>query len=141
MRDTIDLGTPVLEQLAACWLIENGETFLPARRRMLAARRDDCLRLMETFFPQWQTQLPQGGLSFWVELPDALATRFATGAESRGIHLGAGTRFGLAGAFERYIRMPFTQPEAILQEAFIALQPIWSSLINQPPIIRHRKYI
>lgn len=141
MRDTIDLGTPVLEQLAARWLIENGESFLPARREMLAARRDDCLRLMQAFFPQWQTQIPQGGLSFWVELPEALATRFATGAESAGIHLGAGTRFGLAGAFERYLRMPFTQPETVLQEAFMALQPIWSSLINQPPLIRQRKAI
>ena len=108
---------------------------------MLATRRDDCLRLMQDIFPAWQTQLPQGGLSFWVELPEALATRFATGAESVGIHLGAGTRFGLAGAFERYLRMPFTQPEAILQEAFMALQPIWSSLIKQPSIIRQRKYI
>ena len=141
MRDTIDLGTPVLEQLAARWLIENGETFLPAHRRMLASSRDDCLRLMQLFFPEWRTQLPQGGLSFWVELPEALATRFATGAENVGIHLGAGTRFGLAGAFERYLRMPFTQPESILQEAFMALQPIWSSLINQPQIIRQRKYI
>jgi len=141
MRDTLDLGTPVLEQLTARWLIENGETFLPAHRHMLATRRDDCLRLMQDIFPAWQTQLPQGGLSFWVELPEALATRFATGAESVGIHLGAGTRFGLAGAFERYLRMPFTQPEAILQEAFMALQPIWSSLIKQPSIIRQRKYI
>ena len=34
---------------------------------------------------------------FWVELPDMLATLFSARAESQGIHIGTGTRFGLEG--------------------------------------------
>ncbi|CDL23684.1 Transcriptional regulator, GntR family domain / Aspartate aminotransferase [Klebsiella pneumoniae IS53] len=31
-RDSLDLGTPLLEQLACCWLLENAATLLPPRR-------------------------------------------------------------------------------------------------------------
>nr|WP_318382542.1 PLP-dependent aminotransferase family protein [uncultured Enterobacter sp.] len=141
IRDTLDLGSPVLEQLATCWLMENAGQFLPARREMLSARRDMCAALIHERFPLWQLAQPQGGLSFWIELPDAMATLFATRAESVGINLGAGTRFGLQGAFDRYLRMPFTLPDETLRAAFMTLQPIWASLISQPVMVKQRKYI
>lgn len=50
-RDTLDLGSPVLEQLATLWLIENSATFLPARRQMLAERRDRCGQMLREHFP------------------------------------------------------------------------------------------
>src|SRR5690606_38646255 len=40
MRETLDLGSHLLEQLATRWLIENGDDFLPARRQRLMAHRD-----------------------------------------------------------------------------------------------------
>ena len=141
MRETLDLGSPLLEQLATRWLIENGDDFLPARRQRLMTHRDDCAALLQEFFPRWQWAMPQGGLSFWVALPDALATLFATHAESAGISLGTGTRFGLQGAFDRFLRMPFSQPDDVLREAFTTLQPIWTSLIGQPVMLRQRKVI
>lgn len=141
MRETLDLGSPVLEQLATRWLIENGDDFLPARRQQLMAHRDDCAALMQEFFPHWQWVMPQGGLSFWVELPDALATLFASHAESADISLGTGTRFGLQGAFDRFLRMPFSQPDEVLRKAFTTLQPMWSSLVAQPVLSRQRKVI
>ncbi|MGK0702033.1 PLP-dependent aminotransferase family protein [Yokenella regensburgei] len=140
-RDTLDLGSPLLEQLAACWLLDNAQQLLPARRRMLAARRDMCRQLMETWFPQWRFSLPEGGLSFWVELPERVATRFAAQAESVGIHLGTGTRFGVSGAFDRYLRIPFTLEDDILQEAFQTLQPLWETVAGQQNISRVRKLV
>ncbi|MFW0766059.1 PLP-dependent aminotransferase family protein [Trabulsiella odontotermitis] len=140
-RDTLDLGSPLLEQLASCWLVENASTLLPARRQMLAARRDMCRQLMKEYFPQWRFTQPDGGLSFWVELPDMLATLFAARAESAGIHLGTGTRFGLAGAFDRYLRIPFTLEDDALRAAFNTLQPLWDSLAGQHNVMRMRKII
>lgn len=128
MRDTFDLGSPVLEQLATEWLLDNAHTFLPQRRQLLAGRRALCQTLMRTHFPEWHFRQPQGGLSFWVELPDTLATIFAARAESVGIQLGTGTRFGLAGAFDRFLRMPFALPEEAMRSAFHSLQPIWETL-------------
>lgn len=83
-RDSLDLGTPLLEQLACSWLLENAATLLPPRRNMLKARRDMCETLMAEYFPRWRFSPPEGGLSFWVELPDMLATLFSARAESRG---------------------------------------------------------
>lgn len=140
-RDTFDLGSPVLEQLATSWLLDNAEDFLPDRRRRLTSQRDLCSRLMNSHFPEWQFTQPQGGLSFWVELPDTLATLFATRAESAGIQLGTGTRFGLDGAFDRFLRMPFTLPDDTACAAFRVLQPIWDSLRLQASSGKMRKII
>ena len=140
-RDTLDLGSPLLEQLAACWLLDNAGELLPARRQMLADRRDMCSALMAEYFPEWRYVVPEGGLSFWVELPDMLATRFAARAESAGIHIGTGTRFGLSGAFDRWLRLPFTQRDIDLRSAFTTLQPVWESLTGQQNNLRTRKII
>lgn len=140
-RDTLDLGSPILEQLATCWLLENSADLLSQRRQMLATRRDMCSALMAEYFPQWRYEQPEGGLSFWVELPDMLATLFAARAEGIGIHLGTGTRFGLAGAFDRWLRLPFTHDDETLRVAFKALQPLWNSLNGQQNNLRTRKII
>lgn len=140
-RDTFDLGSPVLEQLATGWLLDNAASFLPDRRQLLSQRRDLCCELMHAHFPEWRFRQPQGGLSFWVELPDTLATLFAMRAESEGIQLGTGTRFGLAGAFDRFLRMPFTLPDETLRSAFQTLQPIWDNLRSQNSAGKIRKII
>ncbi len=140
-RDSLDLGTPLLEQLACSWLLENAATLLPPRRDMLKARRDMCETLMAEYFPRWRFSPPEGGLSFWVELPDMLATLFSARAESQGIHIGTGTRFGLEGAFDRYLRLPFTLPDEALRRAFSTLQPLWQSLAEQKENTRLRKII
>jgi DNA-binding transcriptional MocR family regulator len=135
-RDTLDLGSPLLEQLATLWLIENGDTFLPARRQMLRARRDRCAALLREHFPEWGFQMPEGGLSYWVELPDMLATQLATRAEAAGIHLGPGTRFGLSGAFDRYLRMPFSLEPAELESALVRIKPLWLALNKSGQLLK-----
>ncbi|MBZ7424036.1 PLP-dependent aminotransferase family protein [Klebsiella michiganensis] len=140
-RDSLDLGSPLLEQLACCWLLENEHRLLPSRRAMLATRRNMCGALTAEYFPHWRFTPPEGGLSFWVELPGMLATLFSVRAESRGIHIGTGTRFGLAGAFDRYLRLPFTLSDDELRSAFTTLQPLWHSLTEQKESFRLRKII
>jgi Transcriptional regulators containing a DNA-binding HTH domain and an aminotransferase domain (MocR family) and their eukaryotic orthologs len=127
-RDTLDLGSPLLEQLATLWLIEHAATFLPARRQMLTERRDRCSTLMREHFPEWRFHEPEGGLSYWVELPGMVATQLGARAETQGIHLGTGTRFGLSGAFDRYLRMPFSMDSAQLENALLRIKPLWNSL-------------
>lgn len=127
-RDTLDLGSPLLEQLATLWLIENSASFLPARRQMLTERRNRCSALMREHFPEWRFHEPEGGLSYWVELPGMVATQFGARAETLGIHLGTGTRFGLSGAFDRYLRMPFSMDSAELENALLRIKPLWTTL-------------
>lgn len=129
IRDSLDLGSPILEQLAAINLINEADNFLPERREMLRQRRDACGEVIKELFPDWKiTVVPQGGLSWWIELPKPIATVFAASAESIGIRIGAGPRFGVEGAFERYLRLPFTLEPTQMRMALERLKPIWDNL-------------
>ena len=62
-------------------------------------------------FDDWRAESPAGGLSLWAELPRGEATALAAIAESHGVRVAPGPRFGVSGAFERFLRLPFTLPE------------------------------
>jgi DNA-binding transcriptional MocR family regulator len=129
VRNSLDLGSPILEQLAVMALFNEAENFLPQRREMLRQNKRFCTDAINELFPDWRiTSEPQGGLSMWVELPKPLATMFAASSESIGIRIGAGPRFGTEGAFERYLRMPFTLEPTQLRKALERLQPGWQYL-------------
>lgn len=113
LRTTTDMASPVVEQLAVAHLIDADEG-LGARADMLRGRRDHLLALLEQHLPHWRVESPAGGLSLWAELPRAEATALAALAESLGVRVAAGPRFGVSGAFERFLRLPFTLPEAQL---------------------------
>ena len=110
LRTTMDMASPVVEQLAAAQLIESGEGLGP-RADLLRARRDHLIGQIETQLPHWRVESPAGGLSLWAELPRAEATALAAIAESHGVRVAPGPRFGVSGAFERFLRIPFTLPE------------------------------
>lgn len=116
-RAALDLGVAVLEQLATAELIATGEGALAARRAMLRARRDALLDLVATHLPDWDAPRPPGGLSLWARLPGAFSSSLASAATRQGVRIPAGPRFGLDGTLERFIRLPFTQPEARLEAA------------------------
>jgi len=116
-RASIDLGTPLLEQLAAAHLLDTDEAPLAARRDLLRGRRDGLLDLIRARLPDWRVNSPPGGLSLWAELPAAVSTSLAATSERFGLRLAAGPRFGVDGAFERFLRVPYTLPPEDLAEA------------------------
>jgi len=129
-RSSIDLGTPVLEQLAVVHLLTNEEPVLDARRALLRGQRDHLLGLVRQALPDWKVASPPGGLSLWAELPAPVSTSMAATSERFGVRLAAGPRFGVDGAFERFMRLPFTLPPDTLTEvvgrlaqAYARLQP------------------
>lgn len=129
VRNSLDLGSPILEQLAAVNLFNDAESFLPQRREKMRQHYQLCAAAINELFPDWRIpSAPQGGLSMWVELPQPLATLFAASGEALGIRIGAGPRFGTEGAFERYLRMPYTLEPAQMRSALARLQPGWLQL-------------
>lgn len=114
LRTTMDMASPVVEQIAAAQLID-ADVGLGERADILRNRRDHLLRLIEQRLPQWRVESPSGGLSLWAELPRGEATALAALAESMGVRVAAGPRFGVGGAFERFLRLPFTLDEAQLE--------------------------
>lgn len=127
-RASLDLGTPILEQLAAAVLLAGDDEALEARRVALRAGRDHLLALLATHLPDWRTTSPPGGASLWAELPVECSSALAVAGERHGVGLTAGPRFGVEGAFERFVRLPFTLPDAELTVAVERLSRAYAQL-------------
>lgn len=138
-RSTLDLGGPVVEQLASAHLVRALTEPLPARLSALRNNRSVLLELLEEHLPQWQVERPSGGLSVWCRLPTPASTALTVIAPDFGIRLAAGPRFGVGGAFEHYLRVPFTLPPAQLETAVHALRSAQDRLNAAPQLRRTLK--
>ncbi|TFV47198.1 PLP-dependent aminotransferase family protein [Blastococcus sp. TF02A_35] len=115
-RPGTDLGTPVLEQLAATYLLDRLDQVTAPHRAGLRERRDVLTRLLTAHLPDWRWTAPHGGLVLWVHLPLS-STALAMAAQHGGLLLTPGTKFGSAVNLDSWLRLPFTQPIDTLREA------------------------
>lgn len=120
-RSAVDLGAPVFEQLVVTELLTDPEPCLRQRREELARRRDMLLAALAEHCPSWTYQRPAGGLGVWCEMGEPIATRLAVAAESYGLRMVPGSRFGVDGGWERFVRVPYTLPPAELADAVARL--------------------
>jgi len=138
-RTSLDLGGPLMEQLAAAHLVRALDEPLPARLAALRESRAALLELLAGHLPEWEAAYPSGGLSAWCRLPAPISTALTVIAPDFGIRLAAGPRFGVGGAFERYLRMPFTLPPDKLEAAVRALRSAQDRLDAAPQLRRTLK--
>jgi DNA-binding transcriptional MocR family regulator len=138
-RTSLDLGGPVMEQLAAAHLVRAMDEPLPARLAALRDNRGALLELLAGHLPEWETLYPSGGLSAWCRLPAPTSTALTVIAPDFGIRLAAGPRFGVGGAFERYLRVPFTLPPEKLETAVLAMRSAQKRLDAAPQLRRSLK--
>lgn len=61
--------------------------------------------------------MPRGGLTLWVRTGGLSGSRLAVAGERVGVRVPSGPRFGVDGAFEGYVRLPFTVGGAVADEA------------------------
>ncbi|CAL9279368.1 Histidinol-phosphate aminotransferase [Streptomyces sp. SudanB25_2051] len=116
-RPTTDLGTPVVEQLAAAALLNEHQTRRPEALRQLRAQRDALLHALGEHLPEVDALQPVGGMTLWATFPAPISSRLAAAAPDHGVTIAAGPRFGIGGAFERNIRLPYTLPASRLRQA------------------------
>jgi DNA-binding transcriptional MocR family regulator len=135
-RTTMDLGGPVVEQLAAAHLVRSLDEPLPARLAALRDNRAALLELIGGVLPAWQPERPDGGLSVWCRLPAPISTALTVIGPDFGVRLAAGPRFGVGGAFEHYLRIPFTLPPGQLETAVLALRSAQDKLDAAPQLRR-----
>lgn len=133
LRASIDLGGPVLDQLVAARLVDDLGPIVAARRAALATARDDLLHRLGAAFPTWRPSHPTGGLSLWVDLGAPVSSRLVGAARRHDVLLAAGPRFGLAGAFERYLRVPYTLRPDRVGPALDRLLAGWHTLDESHP--------
>ncbi len=122
-RAYADLGTPVLEQLAVNWLFSTGgwEQAVDIRRAQARENRDALVGALRRHLPDWEFEVPRGGLTLWVRTGGLSGSRLAEMGERVGLRVPSGPRFGVDGAFEGYVRLPFTVGGAVAEEAAVRL--------------------
>ncbi|HEX3792620.1 MAG TPA: PLP-dependent aminotransferase family protein [Pseudonocardiaceae bacterium] len=141
-RSSMDLGAPVFEQLVLAELLTGAEPILVQRRAELARRRDIALAALTEKCPQWSFRRPGGGLSIWCELDQPVSTRLAIAGQTHGLRIVPGSRFGVHGGLERWLRVPFGLPPNELRAAITRLARLAASMRTpggevdggQPPI-------
>ncbi|WP_030199028.1 PLP-dependent aminotransferase family protein [Streptomyces sp. NRRL S-87] len=118
-RAYADLGTPVLEQLAVNWLMRTGgwEQAVELRRVQARDNRDALVAAVRRELPDWEFEVPRGGLTLWARAGGLSGSRLAEVGERVGVRVPSGPRFGVDGAFEGYVRLPFTVGGPVADEA------------------------
>jgi DNA-binding transcriptional MocR family regulator len=129
-RATIDMATPVLDQLLAAEAIRELDALLDDRRRVARARRRALTDALQRHAPTWSYAWPSGGLFVWARLPARISTGLAVTAGERGVHVTPGPRFGSAGLLEGHLRLPFTLAPEQLELAVATLAAITADLIS-----------
>jgi DNA-binding transcriptional MocR family regulator len=133
-RVTLDLGVPVVEQLAVLHLLKDPEPALVDLRERLRERRDALVAAVHATFPDWTFRVPSGGLSLWCELPGpgrGLGVALADEAERHGVIIAPGPVFAAEGGLDRFVRIPFTRRVDELELAVTALARAWSVVSGQ----------
>ncbi len=115
-RAAVDLGTPVMDQLAAAYLLADDRSLLEQRREVLREQRAVLLSAVAEHLPDWRPTIGSGGMSVWMRMSAPVSTALAAVAPNFGVLLAAGPRFGVEGAFERFIRVPYARsPEDLIR--------------------------
>lgn len=131
-RSSGDLGTPLIEQLIVTNLLRDFDTILESRRAYLRAGRAHLERLLADKLPEWHVPHAGGGLTAWVNLGHPVSSQLALAARNEGLVIAAGPRFGIDGAFERFLRIPFSYSADETERAVDALAAAWATVGRHP---------
>lgn len=127
-RPAGDLGTPLLDQLVAAHMLADFDSVLAQRREQLHAGRGYLVAALRERFPEWDVPDVAGGLTVWVNMGKPVSSQLTMAARNNGLLIAAGPRFGMDGAFERFLRLPFSYSSEETNRAVDALSAAWSSL-------------
>ena len=128
LRASIDMSGAVLDQLVAAQIVPRLGELMPDRIAQLRERRDAVTAELKAKLPEWQFTVPQGGISLWAELDAPMSTPLTMLAAAAGVIVVPGSRFGVDGTLERFLRVPFSLPAERLRTAVDRLATVWHGL-------------
>jgi DNA-binding transcriptional MocR family regulator len=115
------MAGPVVEQLAACSLLDGADAALEEHRRQLRDRRATLIGELRARLPAWHVPEPAGGLVLWCGLPSGRSRALVAAAETHGLRLAPGPLFGTGHALDDRLRLPYTHPPEVLRNAVALL--------------------
>ncbi len=126
-RSRHDLSTGLLDQLVTLELLAQEDLVLAERRAALRTQREALLAALARELP-WRVARPAGGLSTWIDLGAPLSSALAAIAPQHGVLVVPGTIFGVDGAFENRLRLPFSADVERIERGVASLASAWRAL-------------
>ena len=131
-RIRLDLGAPVVEQLAFARLLDDPRPVVDSHRARLREQRAALVTALRERLPEWTFQVPAGGLCLWCRLPEPRATDLTIEAERRGVVVAPGPVFALEGGLDSFVRIPWSRPGHELERAVDVLADAYAAVTARP---------
>ncbi|KUL36700.1 aminotransferase-like domain-containing protein [Actinoplanes awajinensis] len=128
-----DLGSGVLDQLAAAELLTDLDTLIAERAGVLAARHDHLCTELRKHLPDWQFEPAGGGQTLWVRLPYGDAASYAQAALRQGVAVLPGGSLDPSGGSGGHLRIPFVAEPAVLTAGVQAMAEAWRGFTARSP--------
>ena len=125
-----DLYSSIPSQLMALDTFGSLGELQQVRRDKMFEQATMLMSELRTRLPEWRFRSPQGGVVLWVELPGGRATAFSQTARSFGVSVPTSAEFAAGADGDDHLRLPFTLPPRVLQEAVQRLATAWSRFSN-----------
>ncbi|SDS43268.1 DNA-binding transcriptional regulator, MocR family, contains an aminotransferase domain [Paraoerskovia marina] len=125
-RESIDIATSVLEQLAVVDLLERSGEILAARRVQVARQRDHLVAGLRRIEPSWRVPEPPGGLSLWLDLGVPLGSALAAASAERGLLINAGPALTPDGSHASQVRLTFAPSTDRIDAGLPRLADAWA---------------
>ncbi|GIE31065.1 GntR family transcriptional regulator [Actinoplanes italicus] len=129
-----DLGSAVIDQLAATYLLADLDALAAARVLQLRERHDHLCAELREHLPDWTFDPADGGQTLWVRLPRGDAGSFAQAALRHGVAVLPGNQLDASGGSTDRVRLPFVAPPAELTAAVSALADAWHGYAGGPAV-------
>ena len=106
-------------------MLARGDEFGERAERESNLRRGVAAEALREFLPDWRWTMPQGGLSFWVLLPDGDAVAFSRVAAEHGVLVRSGPAASPQGGFRDHLRIAVGEEPERLREGIRRLADAW----------------
>jgi DNA-binding transcriptional MocR family regulator len=127
-----DLGSAVLDQLAAVELLADFDAVRSARVTALRRQHDHLCGLLRGELPEWEFTPALGGQTLWVRLPGVNAASYAQVALRHGVAVLPGGSLDPTGGSGDRLRLPFTAEPEVISTAVVALAAAWRAFSADP---------
>lgn len=123
-----DLGTPALDQLLVAEYLPRMDEVIRERSRQFARAEQRIRAYVSREIPEWTIPETTGGICAWINLGAPVSSALAAAAYDRGLTITSGPRFGIDGAFESRIRIPFTAAPDDIDAGLEILRDAWRTV-------------
>ncbi|WIM97355.1 PLP-dependent aminotransferase family protein [Actinoplanes oblitus] len=125
LKAVLDLGSGVLDQLAAVELVAGLDALVAERAGLLRARHNHLCAELRRELPDWEFEPAGGGQTLWVRLPGADAASYAQAALRQGVAVLPGGSLDPSGGSLDRLRIPFVAEPAALSAGVRAMAEAW----------------